>query len=142
MIFSRSPAVNEKAWVAAGRPSTSSLSEFQTDRLLVSKTSKKSREGFSGDENDLSSVQEPGFSLYGLAGLWLPYGGGRRMCPDRHFPKAEVLSTFALLFTGSERRGQSQEHSARPEMGSNWSFTTYDQGAFQNEEEVNVAMPR
>ena len=40
---------------------------------------------------------EPRFSLSGVAAAWIPYGGGRKMCPGRHFAKQEILLTFAML---------------------------------------------
>ena len=44
-----------------------------------------------------SDVQGPRFSLEGLEGAWIPYGGGQRICPGRHFAKQEMLLTLALL---------------------------------------------
>lgn len=126
MIFSRPPGLNEEAWLAAGRRSTSPLLEFQADRFLVPRVStsvspspsaKGDPQKAGSDKNKIaggdlqdkveaqssaSSENEYEFSLDGLAGLWLPYGGGQRMCPGRHFAKAEVLSTFALLFSRFE----------------------------------------
>lgn len=46
-----------------------------------------------------SPVALPHFSTEGLAGAWIPYGGGQNMCPGRHFAKQEVLVTFASLVT-------------------------------------------
>lgn len=39
----------------------------------------------------------PYFSLDGLNGSWIPYGGGFRACPGRHFAKREILMTLAVM---------------------------------------------
>lgn len=39
----------------------------------------------------------PFFSVQGLEGAWIPYGGGYAACPGRHFAKRIVLYTTALL---------------------------------------------
>lgn len=40
---------------------------------------------------------EPVFSLSGLNGAYLPFGGGAGSCPGRHFARQEVVSTLAIL---------------------------------------------
>lgn len=39
----------------------------------------------------------PEFSTKHLEGLWIPYGGGPRQCPGRHFAKRQILLTIALM---------------------------------------------
>lgn len=39
----------------------------------------------------------PEFSTKGLEGSWIPYGGGPRQCPGRHFAKRQILLTIALM---------------------------------------------
>lgn len=39
----------------------------------------------------------PIFSTKGLEGSWIPYGGGPRQCPGRHFAKRQILLTTALM---------------------------------------------
>lgn len=43
--------------------------------------------------------QSPKFSLDGTDGSWVPYGGGSRMCPGRHFAKKELIVTMAIFLT-------------------------------------------
>lgn len=38
----------------------------------------------------------PEFSTKGLEGSWIPFGGGPRQCPGRHFAKRQILLTIAL----------------------------------------------
>jgi cytochrome P450 len=45
----------------------------------------------------VSTLSEPTFSLDGTAGSWIPYGGGTRMCPGRHFAKKEMIVTMAMF---------------------------------------------
>ncbi len=60
------------------------------------------------DEKGLDRVQdkgetgkgEPEFSLQGLEGAWIPYGGGYAACPGRHFAKRIILYTTAMLVGG------------------------------------------
>lgn len=48
------------------------------------------------------TISEPTFSLDGTAGSWIPYGGGTRMCPGRHFAKKEMIVTMAMFLTAFE----------------------------------------
>ena len=41
--------------------------------------------------------KEPYFSLDGTTWNWLPFGGGRQLCPGRHFAKAQIM-LFASVF--------------------------------------------
>lgn len=76
---------NREAWIRAGRPVDKPLNQFDAERFLVP-----------------SEKGGPVFSTDGLAGLWVPYGGGDRMCPGRHLVKLEMLTIYAYLFTRYE----------------------------------------
>ncbi|KAM3555214.1 hypothetical protein ARSEF4850_006118 [Beauveria asiatica] len=39
------------------------------------------------------------FTMDGTDGSWVPYGGGTRMCPGRHFAKKEMIVTMAMFLT-------------------------------------------
>ena len=39
------------------------------------------------------------FTLKGLNGSWIPFGGGSRACPGRHFAKREILIAVAMMLT-------------------------------------------
>ncbi len=53
-------------------------------------------EGWAG-EMGREEKGEPFFSVQGLEGAWIPYGGGYAACPGRQFAKRVVLYTTALL---------------------------------------------
>ncbi|KAF3015966.1 hypothetical protein E8E14_012770 [Neopestalotiopsis sp. 37M] len=100
IIFTRHPSLNEESWASAGRPSTDTpLDQFQADRFLVpNDTAEENSNGEKMSQSELGGGAYK-FSMEGLAGLWLPYGGGQRMCPGRHFAKAEIINTLALLLS-------------------------------------------
>ncbi|KAK3372168.1 Pfs, NACHT and ankyrin domain protein, partial [Podospora didyma] len=41
--------------------------------------------------------QSPTFSTKEFDGSWIPYGGGPRQCPGRHFAKRQILITMAYM---------------------------------------------
>jgi hypothetical protein len=53
------------------------------------------------DKHNIAQPQHqrppPRFSLAGRAGAWIPFGGGRHICPGRHFAKRKIIGTFAVL---------------------------------------------
>lgn len=73
---------NEEAWSRTTQRSSKPLSDFDAERFLIP-----------------SESGDPEYSLDGLAGLWIPFGGGERMCPGRHLAKLEMLFTLAYLFS-------------------------------------------
>jgi cytochrome P450 len=46
-----------------------------------------------------SGSTTPIFSTKDQEGSWIPYGGGPRQCPGRHFAKRQILLTTALMVT-------------------------------------------
>ncbi|KAL4934894.1 hypothetical protein BDV06DRAFT_234963 [Aspergillus oleicola] len=84
MVSSFVAHMDENVWNTRDRahPAT----EFWADRFLVALDKGK-------------GVDEPRFSLRGLEGSWIPYGGGFGACPGRLFAKRVILFTCALLVT-------------------------------------------
>ncbi|KAK7698161.1 hypothetical protein SLS64_012836 [Diaporthe eres] len=50
-----------------------------------------------GEAKAQTTAIAPEFSTKGLEGSWIPYGGGPRQCPGRHFAKRQILLTTALM---------------------------------------------
>ena len=55
--------------------------------------------GIGNDSVELYDLQCAKFSLENRATAWLPYGGGQRMCPGRHFNKQEMITGLAIMIT-------------------------------------------
>lgn len=51
--------------------------------------------------SDAQPVEDasPTFSTKDREGSWIPYGGGPRQCPGRHFAKRQILLTTALFIS-------------------------------------------
>lgn len=54
------------------------------------------REARTIDQTDDKDAERPAkFTMHGLNGAWIPYGGGPRKCPGRHYAKRQILLTCA-----------------------------------------------
>lgn len=68
--------------------------EHPVDQFWIGRFLNYPREG---DGGNLKGPNPPEFSTKGLEGAWIPYGGGPRQCPGRHFAKRQILLTTALM---------------------------------------------
>lgn len=98
----RSPTV----WNQGTRGEPHPLGEFWPERFIVDPANPSSgpvlpkHTSADGRQEKLDSgEQHPRFSLDGTNGSWIPYGGGPRMCPGRHFAKKELIVTMAMFLT-------------------------------------------
>ncbi|KAA8644975.1 cytochrome P450 [Aspergillus tanneri] len=46
-----------------------------------------------------SKTSQTTFAPEDVEGSWIPYGGGPRMCPGRHFAKREIILTAAMMIS-------------------------------------------
>lgn len=84
--------MDEEAW------STGLNNEHPVDQFWVGRFLKyPSESGRVNGEAQSSFASPPTFSTKGLEGAWIPYGGGPRQCPGRHFAKRQILLTTALM---------------------------------------------
>lgn len=132
MIFTWPVMRDDDAWSRAGKPPTVSFDEFWAERFLVPKQPKHpspsiafpSRPTTSHDEETRyeakSSSPDYEFSVHGLAGRWMPYGGGQHLCPGRHYAKIQVLGTFAFLFHNYEIELLDSSKSRGTKMDMKW----------------------
>ena len=49
-----------------------------------------------------SSPNSPNFTMEGLSGAWLPFGGGSRQCPGKNFAKMEIILSIAEILGNLE----------------------------------------
>ncbi|KAI9155716.1 Cytochrome P466 monooxygenase [Paramyrothecium foliicola] len=102
-VSSRTEAFDHNIWGTGGPDEPHPLHEFWARRFVVDpgdnesgplKTQKRLKK-ISGAEKSSA----PYFSMDGLAGSWIPYGGGRSLCPGRHFAKRKMLITTAVVLS-------------------------------------------
>ncbi len=126
LLFSRTAALNKDVWSTGGDGDPHPLEEFWAERFLVypdkpdsgplrkprsavrQQQQQQQQQEQQQQQPQLYQEQEgaapagPRFSMSGLSGAWIPYGGGQRMCPGRHFAKQEIITTFAMLMSKYE----------------------------------------
>ena len=99
--------MDEIIWSTINGETIHPLNEIWADRFLVHTNipgSGPSRQN-SQDKSKPESLQgepqggEQTFSLENLRGAFIPFGGGDKICPGRHFGKDEMMFSFALLCT-------------------------------------------
>ena len=92
----------EDIWNSGSKTKPHPLTEFWAERFLIypdDPTSGPLKEPRPRKDDDR---KEPYFSMDGCNWSWIPYGGGRSLCPGRHFAKREIILTTAILFSAFE----------------------------------------
>lgn len=99
---------DKEVWSSGSATDTHPLEEFWPERFLIYpnipgsgplRNAKAQRVAVSKPGLQGSTEEKPKFSVDGLAGAWIPYGGGQTLCPGRHYAKQEMLLTFAIWAT-------------------------------------------
>jgi cytochrome P450 len=83
--------MDSKAW------STGLKNEHPIDRFWIGRFLKHPPKSANGNTQTREPASSPTFSTKELEGSWIPYGGGPRQCPGRHFARRQILLTTALI---------------------------------------------
>ena len=83
--------MDAKAW------STGPNNEHPVDQFWIGRFLQYPSESERSATQTRNSASSPVFSTKGLEGSWIPYRGGPRQCPGRHFAKRQILLTTALM---------------------------------------------
>ncbi|KAM7212312.1 cytochrome P450 [Rhypophila decipiens] len=99
-LSSRTAAYNKDVWNQGHKDQEHPVDEFWADRFIVYPDDPASGPLKSPKLSSREVTEEKKkarFSTEGLAGAWVPFGGGVRMCPGRFFVKNEMMAAMALL---------------------------------------------
>ncbi|KJZ70912.1 hypothetical protein HIM_09705 [Hirsutella minnesotensis 3608] len=105
VMYSRTMALHQQAWEQAGRVLRKPLDEFDAERFLVDPGWTRPRDNYKVGPlapSTGTSSSERRFTMDGLLGVWIPYGGGDHICPGRHLAKHQMMLTTALLLSRFE----------------------------------------
>ncbi|MCJ1307351.1 hypothetical protein MMC25_000997 [Agyrium rufum] len=96
-----------EVWGTGSPENPHPIKDFWADRFLIDPTDPnsgplKDKHNVIGDsmkdlESDNADKDAVKFSLNGLGGAWVPFGGGRRQCPGRVFAKYEIILSAAIF---------------------------------------------
>lgn len=100
-VSSYTEALNEDIWSTGESSQSYPLDKFWARRFLVDPSDSASGP-VRNPKRRKAANGEPYFSVAGLEGTWIPYGGGRSLCPGRHFAKREIMSTTAAFLATYE----------------------------------------
>lgn len=104
MVSSYDTAREPSVWNQGTSEEPHPVDEFWPERFLVdpknpaSGPTRRSQAEPSAAPQTIEGAA-PYFSLEGTSGSWVPYGGGSRMCPGRHFAKKELIVAMAMFLT-------------------------------------------
>ncbi|PSR84021.1 cytochrome P450 [Coniella lustricola] len=84
--------MDPEVW-STGTNSQHPVDQFWPGRFLKYPSENKNRDAYAKE----CCTTTPIFSTKGLEGSWIPYGGGPRQCPGRHFAKRQILLTTAMM---------------------------------------------
>lgn len=100
-LSTRNELLDPDFWNAGTAADPHPLDTFWADRFLVNPADPQS--GPMRDPKRRATKpnngggNEPYFSLDGCTWNWVPFGGGRNLCPGRHFAKREIMLTSAIF---------------------------------------------
>lgn len=98
IVISSHMAHMDKRNFSTGTQESHPIERFWADRFLTyPRTTEPTDRGTDTSREPDTAPQRPKFSLNGMAGAWIPYGGGIHQCPGRHWVKIQILSSFALF---------------------------------------------
>lgn len=113
LVFTSPVMQDDAAWARAGKPPLRPFEEFWADRFLAPKNTSQQKTG----TEDIKDLE---FSLRGLAGRWMPYGGGQHLCPGRHYAKRQIIGSFSFLFANYELELLDMVGSSKVEPDMRW----------------------
>lgn len=94
------------------------VESFWSDRFLTySQQPRQANPEVSSAVSNGPDVSEARFSLKGYSGAWIPFGGGVHQCPGRHWVKAQMLLSFAIINEAFEIEILHPHETLRPDTG-------------------------